>query len=493
MTENKENNEEAQNQNKEQQKETVASKLSSAESGKQSMKDIPSTIWNYLVGIFSFNQDGDVNKTEVSESIIKSVEFRGYNVWVLICSIFIASVGLNVNSIPVVIGAMLISPLMGPIRGVGLAVGTNNFKLLIFSLINFGVATGVSILASFIYFKLTPFKTVTTEILGRTEPFFLDVLIASFGGLAGIIAASKNDNSTVVPGVAIATALMPPLCVAGYGLATGHWSYFLGASYLFLLNSIFICLTTILVIRYLKFPLVSYVNKKTERRIKIYIAAFLLVVLIPSGIKFASIWKKSVFTSNIELFINEEIAPLAEAKNLSVVQKKIIYEPNQQLILSIFGDGYIDANRIVELQGELNKTLPECNLKIIQDKIDQNAITPELYYKTVDNYVNLLSEKDTQIKELETKLKQKPGYQLVLDKTMDRLKLNPVFDKIHTFSAANSYRLNTENKVDTLLLFKAEWNDTTLNTARTAKLKQFIQVEFSNTPYELIESINQKD
>ena len=116
-----------------------------------------------------------------------------------------------------------------------------------------------------------------------------------------------------------------------------------------------------------------------------------------------------------------------------------------------------------------------------------------MYYKTVDNYVNLLSEKDTQIKELETKLKQKPGYQLVLDKTMDRLKLNPVFDKIHTFSAANSYRLNTENKVDTLLLFKAEWNDTTLNTARTAKLKQFIQVEFSNTPYELIESINQKD
>lgn len=496
MTEEKENNDKGFNQgdnSKEENKGTVASKLSNGDANKQNMKDIPSTIWNYLVGIFSFNQDGDVNPNDVSEAIKKSIEFRGHNVWVLICSIFIASIGLNVNSIPVVIGAMLISPLMGPIRGVGLAVGTNNFKLLIFSLVNFGVATGVSIIASFIYFKLTPFKTVTPEILGRTEPFFLDVLIASFGGLAGIIAASKNDNSTVVPGVAIATALMPPLCVAGYGLATGHWSYFLGASYLFLLNSIFICLTTIVVIRYLKFPLVSYVNTKTERKIKIYIAAFLLVILIPSGIKFASIWKKSVFTSNVELFINNEIAPIAEAKNLSVVQKKIVYEPNQQLTLSIVGDGYIDANRIIELQNKLKEELPFCSLKIIQDKIDENAITPELYYKTVDNYVNLLDKKEIQIKELEAKIEAKPGYQLVLDKTMERLKLNPLFDKIYAFSAANAYKLTANNTVDTLLLFQAEWQDTSLNANRTAKLKQFIQVEFSNSPYELIETLHQNE
>ncbi|MDB4089565.1 DUF389 domain-containing protein, partial [Flavobacteriales bacterium] len=259
---------------------------------KEEMKKLPNTIWKYIVSIFSFSNDKDVNPLEVMDDIKKGIEFKGYNVWILICSIFICSIGLNVNSIAVVIGAMLISPLMGPIRGIGLAVGTNNFKLLIYSLINFGVATVVSILASYLYFKLMPFKDHTSEILARTEPFILDVLIAFFGGLAGIIAATKRDNSTVVPGVAIATALMPPLCVTGYGLATGNWSYTFGAFYLFILNSLFICLATIVVLRYLKFPLATYVNKKKERNIKIYIAVFLAIILIPSGLKFKEIFEK---------------------------------------------------------------------------------------------------------------------------------------------------------------------------------------------------------
>ena len=230
---------------------------------KDEMKKLPNTVWKFIVSIFSFSNDKDVNPIVVMEDIEKGIEFRGYNVWILICSIFICSIGLNVNSVAVVIGAMLISPLMGPIRGIGLSVGTNNFKLLIFSLINFGIATVVSILASFIYFKLMPFKDDTAEILARTEPFILDVLIAFFGGLAGIIAATKQDNSTVVPGVAIATALMPPLCVTGYGLATGNWNYTFGAFYLFILNSLFICLATIIVLRYLRFPLATYVNMLT--------------------------------------------------------------------------------------------------------------------------------------------------------------------------------------------------------------------------------------
>ena len=283
---------------------------------KDELKGLPSTLWKFIISLFSFSNDSSVNPIEVIDNIKKEIEFKGYNVWVLMCSIVIASIGLNVNSIAVVIGAMLISPLMGPIRGIGLSVGTNNFKLLIYSLINFGVATVVSILVSFIYFKIMPFKDATTEILARTEPLILDVLIAFFGGLAGIIAASRNDNSTVVPGVAIATALMPPLCVTGYGLATSNWDYTFGAFYLFLLNSLFICLSTIVVVRYLKFPLATYVNKKKERNIKIYIAVILIIILVPSGMKFMEVFNKSVFTNTAALFVKERVSTIPKIKIL---------------------------------------------------------------------------------------------------------------------------------------------------------------------------------
>lgn len=461
------------------------------ETNPEDLKKIPSTLWHFVISIFSFKQDKDVNPVIVSESIEKSIEFKGYNVWVLICSIFIASIGLNLNSPAVIIGAMLISPLMGPIRGIGLSVGTNNFKLLIFSLINFGVATGVSVLVSFIYFKLTPFKEATGEILARTEPQILDVLIASFGGLAGIIAASKNDNSTVVPGVAIATALMPPLCVSGYGLATGNWDFFLGSSYLFLLNSIFICLTTILVIRYLKFPLKSYLNKKKERKIKIYIFVFLLIILIPSGIKFAQVWSKSIFYGNVETFILEEIKPIGEANGFWINGQEIEYNSEKQSItISLAGDGAISELRKKELQTKLYELYPNCELNIYQNRIDENNLTQEYVNNLITNYNHMLKEKDERISKLETKINSNAIYNFDMTKTEKWLEFQDDFSSLKSFSAANAYKINMNNKVDTVLLFRAHWNDSALDALKTKKLKDFINIEFETKRFELIETHN---
>lgn len=456
----------------------------------EDIKKIPNTLWKFVISIFSFKQDEDVNPVEVSLSIEKSVEFRGYNVWVLICSIFIACIGLNLNSPAVIIGAMLISPLMGPIRGIGLAVGTNNFKLLVFSLINLGVATGVSIAVSFIYFKLTPFKQETPEILDRVETQILSVLIAFFGGLAGIIAASKNDNSTVVPGVAIATALMPPLCVAGYGLATGHYvDYFLGALYLFLINSIFICLTTIIVIRYLKFPLVSYLNKQKERKIKTYIGVFLLIILIPSGIKFASIWNKSSFNANIENFILSDINPLTKSNGLSIVGRDIDYD-NRSIILSIVGKSNISEARIRELRDKLETIEPTCNFEIIQNEIKQDVINQEYVNNLTKGYNKMIVDRDKEILELSKKLNTNVGRALDMDKTEGTLKLITEFDKLKAFSASNAYVIKMNNTIDTVLQFRATWQDSTLNSVRTKKLKDFIKNQFETNSFELIETLN---
>lgn len=459
--------------------------------GKEEIKRIPATVWNFIVSVFSFKQDTDVNTLEVMESIKKNIEFKGYNVWVLMCSIVIASVGLNLNSIAVVIGAMLISPLMGPIRGIGLAVGTNNFRLLIFSLINFGIATGVSIIVSFLYFKLTPFKDQTPEILARTEPLILDVVIAFFGGLAGIIAASKNDNSTVIPGVAIATALMPPLCVTGYGLATGEFAYSLGAFYLFLLNSIFICLTTILVIRYLKFPLATYINKKKERKIKLYIGVFLLIILIPSGFKFAQVWKKSLFNAEVESFITNEIYPIGKANDFWVNYKETIYKTDKQEIrISIAGNGIISKIRKEELQNKLHKLYPNCTLNIYQGSVDKEHLDIESFNLMQKQYNNIIAEKDKELESLSKRLNTNEGKKFDLIKAEKRLKFETEFNKLASFSAANAYEIKMSNIVDTTLLFKATWNDTALIPTRTNRLKQWIEIEFDCTNFELVETLN---
>lgn len=237
-------------------------------------------------------------------SIRKNVYFRGPNVFILACAIIIASVGLNVNSIPVIIGAMLISPVMGPILGFGFSLGVQDGQLLKDSLRNFGVMVSISIVASTLYFLLSPLNLEhPTELLARTNPTIYDVLIALFGGLAGILENSRKERGTVLSGVAIATALMPPLCTVGYGLSILNWQYVLGAAYLFLINSIFIALATFLGVKYLGYPKVSDVPGSRSRLTGRAVAVVLVIIIVPSVLSAVNIIKESNFRIHAARFV----------------------------------------------------------------------------------------------------------------------------------------------------------------------------------------------
>lgn len=222
------------------------------------------------------------NDYNTIESIKADVDFRGAKLYILIFAIFIASLGLNVNSTAVIIGAMLISPLMGPIIGFGLGLGISDFQLIRRSFRNLMLTTIFSVLTATIYFLISPITQAQSELLARTQPTIYDVLIAFFGGAAGIVAASSKSKGQVIPGVAIATALMPPLCTAGYGLATGQFSFFFGAFYLYIINSVFIALATFIFTRILHFPTKIFVDKAREKRVQRIVITIVVSTIIPS-------------------------------------------------------------------------------------------------------------------------------------------------------------------------------------------------------------------
>ena len=225
----------------------------------------------------TLNLTNDVDIPAASENIRKNIPFRGPNVYILIVAIIIASVGLNVNSIPVIIGAMLISPLMGPITGLGLGLGTNDRELVLFSIKNLLVMVGISLLAATLYFILTPLEIDNpTELLARTRPTIYDVFIALFGGLAGVLETARKEKGTVLSGVAIATALMPPLCTVGYGIANLSWQYTIGALFLFSINCIFIAMAAYLMAKFLKFPMKTV----EQHRTRYFILSYALVILL---------------------------------------------------------------------------------------------------------------------------------------------------------------------------------------------------------------------
>ncbi|WP_313806823.1 DUF389 domain-containing protein [Flavobacterium sp.] len=218
----------------------------------------------------------------IHEKVAKDISFKGTNLWILVFAIFVASIGLNMNSTAVIIGAMLISPLMGPINGMGYSVATYDFPLFKTALKNFGFAVVASLIASTLYFTISPVSAAHSELLARTSPTIYDVLIAFFGGLAGIVAISSKQKGNVIPGVAIATALMPPLCTAGYGLATANLTYFFGAFYLFTINTVFIALSSTLVCQLLKFPIRASIDDKRKRSVNQLLSFIILITVIPS-------------------------------------------------------------------------------------------------------------------------------------------------------------------------------------------------------------------
>jgi uncharacterized hydrophobic protein (TIGR00271 family) len=252
-----------------------------------------------------FNLEPELEGNDrIHEEILKGISFKGTNLWILVFAIVVASVGLNMNSTAVIIGAMLISPLMGPINGMGYSIATYNFELFRTSLRNFGFAVIASLVASTTYFALSPISTAHSELLARTSPSIYDVLIAFFGGLAGIVAICSKQKGNVIPGVAIATALMPPLCTAGYGLASGQMEFFLGALYLFTINTVFIALASVVTSQILKLPIRTIVDASQKKTVNRWITVVIAIVLLPSIYFGYGLVKKERFIENANLYIS---------------------------------------------------------------------------------------------------------------------------------------------------------------------------------------------
>ncbi|MCT8335236.1 DUF389 domain-containing protein [Leptospira sp. 85282-16] len=330
----------------------------------------------------------DLDKPGTIESVQKGAELKGSNLWTLIFAIFIASIGLNVNSTAVIIGAMLVSPLMGPIVGIGFAAATNDFDNLKKFLRTLSVATIVSIATSFIYFSLSPINEAQSELLARTSPTIYDALIAIFGGATGIIANTRKEKGTAIAGVAIATALMPPLCTAGYGLSQGNWTYFFGATYLFLINSIFIAITTFIFVRYMEFPKVSWgLYKEKERKVKIYLGLFTLILILPSIFTAYQIVRSSYFKGKANEFIRNEIL----IENRRILEKEINYQKIPTIELTIIGPK-IDENKEKELQSRLKYYNIENTKLILHQDLSSSNIDNLKYeilseiYKSNTNY-----------------------------------------------------------------------------------------------------------
>lgn len=258
---------------------------------------------NFLRSILSMTDYIDVDAAY--QSVRSNVPFRGPTVYILFIAIIIASIGLNVNSIPVIIGAMLISPLMSPIIGFGLGLGTNDRDLVLSSLKNLGIMVAISLLASTLYFVLTPLEIDNpTELLARTKPTIYDVMIALFGGLAGVLEISRKEKGTVLSGVAIATALMPPLCTVGYGLANLNWQNAIGALYLFFINSVFIALAAYITAQYLRFPKVQDRNGKHGQRVVTSIV-LVLILIVPSVFTAYNVVRENNFSKNATRFVKK--------------------------------------------------------------------------------------------------------------------------------------------------------------------------------------------
>jgi len=348
--------------------------------------------------IFNFINlhNGEEKKDKVLENVTSNISFRGSNLWILACAILIASVGLNVNSTAVIIGAMLISPLMGPIVGAGFALGTYNFPLLKKSFKNLLIATVVSLLVSALYFYISPFKDVQSELLARTAPNIYDVLIAFFGGLVGVIAITRVEKGNPIPGVAIATALMPPLCTAGFGLATFNFSYFLGAFYLYTINCFFICIATFLVVKYLHYPS-SIVDSKYEKRIRYSISFLILIMIVPSSYLAYNLYNEKKFTKTAELFLQKEF----EKNGYTLIYKKINYNSSPKTIDVAFLNKKFTPEEIKSY----NKMLSDNGLSNTAINIRQNNsdLKSEILSEINKNNTNL-SEKDIALSNLRSEL-----------------------------------------------------------------------------------------
>lgn len=411
-------------------------------------------------------EEGKEDELETIDYISKNVEFKGANLWILIFAIFVASIGLNVNSTAVIIGAMLISPLMGPIMGIGLAAGINDFELLKLSFRNLAVAVFISILTSTLYFYITPIHDAQSELLARTEPTVWDVLIALFGGLAGIIAGSRKEKSNAIPGVAIATALMPPLCTAGYGLATGNLLYFFGAFYLFFINSVFISLSTYLIVRFMKYPKKQFLDPKREKRVQTYITVVTLLTIIPSIWLAYGIVKKSIWEEQARRFVNVEF----QFPKAQVLSAEFKYLPEKTIEVRLIGENITEEEK-TQLENKLGSFgLEKTILQIIQNgsATDMTMLRNDILKDLYERNEALIQDKDQKIRLLESEISQDASIRSLSFQITKEAKIN--HPNLKMFSLSRSLFTDLEKEeVDTLLAAYAEFQP----KAAPAELSKF--------------------
>ena len=426
------------------------------------------------------NIDTHIDTDAAERSIRGNIEFRGPNAWILAVAIIIASVGLNVNSIPVIIGAMLISPLMGPIFGLGLGLGINDINLMKQAGKNLLIMVSISIVVSFVYFLITPLSLSNpTELLARTRPTIFDVMIALFGGFAGIFEQCRKEKGTVFSGVAIATALMPPLCTAGYGLATGNISSFLGAIYLFCINCLFITLATYFLVKYFRFKKTEYADQGFGLRTQRITTLLIVVFLIPSIWSAVVLVKQNNFDKKATAFVEAH----RSIGNSIIYDYKIDHEEGSVLKVFMTGETLSDSgrNNLYAYAEEFGISVEQI---VIKEYITQNVQGNDEVFKGI--YERL----DTKIEQYETTIEQLTSELQAVKKA--ELPYMQIANEIaasypeikHVYIGQGTHITIDSLKISPCLVVKVK-SDSTISEASLDQFKRWVKVRLQSENVEM--------
>jgi uncharacterized hydrophobic protein (TIGR00271 family) len=408
--------------------------------------------------------NGEEEKNVVKENVLANISFRGSNLWILACAIAIASVGLNVNSTAVIIGAMLISPLMGPIVGAGFALGTYDFLLLKKALKNLFIATVVSLSVSAVYFYLSPFKDAQSELLARTSPNIYDVLIAFFGGVVGAITITRKEKGNPLAGVAIATALMPPICTVGYGIAIGNLNYIAGAFYLYVINCFFICLSTFLIIKYLKYPIFQQVDEKVQKKVRNITSILVLFMIVPSVYLAFNLFMEKSEQQKCNNFIKSEFTD----KGYTLIYKDLNLEVKPKVIALAFVNKQFNQSEITSYNSKLKKyKISNTKLVILQDTNIINSNSNEI---SSSNLIKMLKEADLNLKADSASNLSKENNNIMAEVKVLFPSINNVAYNTINYKNIENNSLNSK----TVVLIKSEQK---IETEQLTKFEEWIKIK----------------
>ncbi len=429
----------------------------------------------------TINLNGHIDTDSAERAIRNNIEFKGPNAWILAVAVIIASVGLNVNSIPVVIGAMLISPLMGPIFGLGLGLGVRDIQLMKSSGKNLLVMVSISMAVAFLYFLITPLSMSNpTELLARTSPTFYDVLIALFGGFAGILEQCRKEKGTVFSGVAIATALMPPLCTAGYGLACGEFSYFLGALYLFVINCTFIMLATYIGVKYFRFRPTEYQDEAIDKRTKRITTALIIIFIIPS------IWSAVLLIQQNNFDVNAT----AFAEHRSTYGKSILYDykinhkDNTTLTLFFTGEALSkrDQDELYSVASEYHIEKEQIQIRdyALEEKSDMNAFK-DIYEKKE----SIISAKEQEIILLKNELEKIKSNKLEYDRISKEI--FSIKSSISDIIIANGQSFNRDTTATNEVIYVTISSADSIAAGEIDELREWLKVRLDTDKIEVLQ------